>query len=137
MSYTWKIASKDEFPSIYELLCKCGLWLEWGIEGVKRRVTDPLNINHLISFYDNAGKLCGFLTLAHMNEEAESHQATVGVLPQDWRSGKNLWVVDFVAPYGGCYQMLSVVMRGVNPTVSKTARYFRKKTNQIRQVEIA
>lgn len=135
MQYTWKIASRDDFPSIYELICQSPLWKEWGIEGIKRRVTDPLSIGHLVTFFDKAENLSGFITLAHMNAESEKHQATTGVQPSDWRSGGNLWVVDLVAPKGGCFQMLRIITRAMNKDISKTARFFRKKYEQIRSVK--
>lgn len=134
MQYTWRIAVKDDFPSIYELMCGTPLWKEWGIEGIKRRVTDPLNIGHLIMFHDKAEKLRGFVTLAHMSEQSENHQHTVGILPGDWQSGDRLWVVDLVAPQGGCFHMLRIITRAMNKDVSKIARFFRKKYEQVRRV---
>lgn len=119
------------------MLVAAGLWLEWGIDGINRRITDPIKIGHLITFYDESQKLCGFLTIAHMGEDSEGHQKTYGVLPQDWRSGKNLWVVDLVAPYGGCMRMLRALIKSVNPAISKSARYLRKKTMAIREVRFA
>jgi hemolysin-activating ACP:hemolysin acyltransferase len=133
MSYTWRIANRDDFPDIYALMAETPYWKEWGIEGINRRIVYPLGIGHLIIFHDKAGKLCGFLTLAHMNEESESQQ-NVGVRQCDWRSGNNLWVVDFVAPKGGCFRMLRIVTRAMNKDISKTARYFRRKYLQTREV---
>lgn len=134
MKYTWRIAAKDEFPEIYALMCGTSLWKEWGIEGIKRRITDPLTIGHLVVFHDKNGKLSGFLTLAHMSETSEKHQHSVGILPGDWQSGDRLWVVDLVAPQGGCFHMLRVITRAMNKDISKTARFFRKKYNTIREV---
>lgn len=134
MQYDWQIANKDDFPSLYELLCNSSLWKEWGIEGINRRLSYPLSIGHLVKFCDKFGKLCGFITLAHMSEESEKRQATIGVQNPDWRSGNNLWVVDLVAPWGGCFSMLRIVTRAMNKDISKTARFFRKKYSQIRQV---
>ena len=137
MKYTWRIAAKDEFPEIYELLCDTPLWREWGVEGIVRRIKDPLRIGHLIVFHDRDKKLSGFLTLAHMSEASEKHQPTIGILPGDWQSGDNLWVVDLVAPKGGCFHMLRVITRAMNKEVSKTARFFRKKYTEIRKVRCA
>lgn len=133
--YTWRIANRDDFPSIYELMCETPLWKEWGLSGIVRRVKDPLAIGHLVTFYDKAGALSGFLTLAHMSEASERHQNTVGILPGDWQSGDRLWVVDLVAPKGGCFHMLRIITRAMNKDISKTARFFRKKYTEIREVQ--
>ncbi len=101
---------------------------------IRRRITIPMFLRQLITFYEGS-QLCGFVTFAHLSEDAESHMPTVGILPSDWRSGKNFWVIDFVAQKGSDgYAMLRTVTKGLGV---KRARYFRKKNLEIREVRAA
>lgn len=132
MKYSWKIAGDADYPSLYQ----CASSLRWNIEHITRRLVIPLSLGHLISFYDEIGRLAGFLTLAFLNPVTESHQATIGILPADWKSGNRLWVVDLVAPNGGCAQMLRAIVKDINRNIIHAARYFRLKHNQVREVVI-
>ena len=131
--YNWKIATPKDFEEIYSFLCNSSLAQQWGIDGMQRRLFAPLIIGHLVAFYNQVGKLCGFVTLGFLSDEAGKHQATAGIQNNDWRSGNNFWVIDMVSPDGGCPQMLRTLMRSCN---QKTARYFRKKYNRIDEVKL-
>ena len=125
--YAWKISSPGEFNSIKSLV-------DWDEHEVCRRISFPLAIGHLVAFYNQMGKLCGFLTLGFLNDESENNLVTIGVQNTDWQSGNKLWVIDLVAPEGGCPQMLRTIMKHCDPKVSKTALYFREKYKQKRKV---
>lgn len=132
--YTWKIAQPDEFAAIYNLLYNSELKSKWGADDVRRRVIAPLHLGQLITFQNQKGDLSGFLTCAFMDKKSADHQATIGVSAQDWRSGNDFWVVDFVATDGGGRQMLETVMRDLDRNIIKRVRYFRLKHKQLRQV---
>ena len=127
--YSWKISSPEELNNIKSLV-------DWNEHEVYRRISFPLAIGHLVSFFNQAGKLCGFITLGFLNEKSEENMLTIGVQPSDWKSGNKLWVVDLVAPEGGCPQMLRTIMKYIDPKISKTALYFRGKYKQRRMVSL-
>lgn len=124
---TWRIASPEEYIPVCDMFQSARLGS--GFIDTRRRITIPLFLRQLITFYEDS-KLCGFITFAFLNEEAETHMPVTGIYPADWRSGKNFWVVDFVAKGNG-YKMLRAVTKGLG---IKKARYFRKKNNQVREV---
>jgi hemolysin-activating ACP:hemolysin acyltransferase len=136
-SYTWKIAERTDFPAIYSLLYNSELKSKWGVDDVRRRVGVPLILGQLITIYDEAKKLVGFLTCAFMNKESAEHQGTVGVLPEDWRSGSDFWVVDYFASNGDGRKMLTTVMRDLDRAMVRQVNYFRLKYQQIRKVKPA
>lgn len=125
---TWKFASPDEYIPVCDMFRRSQLHTG-EIPDILRRVSIPLFLRHLITFYQDS-KLCGFITFAFLNEEAESHMPTTGIMPQDWRSGSNFWVADYVA-HGDGYKMLRMVTKGLG---IKKCRYFRDKQKQIREV---
>lgn len=130
--YRWQFATPQEFNPVCELFRSTKIANDAGDAEIRRRITIPLLLRQLIAFYDNCGKFCGFVTFALLNDEAEKHMPTEGIYPQDWRSGKNFWAVDFIVQKG-CdgYKMLRAVTKGLGV---KQVRYFRHKHREIREV---
>lgn len=130
--YAWRYATPEDFIPVCDLFRSSEIANDGGFPEIQRRITIPLLLNHLITFYDNCGKVCGFITFAFMSGDAETHMPTTGINPQDWRSGKNFWAVDFIVRKG-CdgYKMLRAVTKGLGV---KRAKYFRHKHKQIREV---
>jgi cytolysin-activating lysine-acyltransferase len=59
--------------------------------------------------WQSNGKPIGFASWAFMNDEAEDRITKKGIrrlMPTDWKSGEALWLIDFVAPFGGQEAML-------------------------------
>lgn len=126
---TWHFASPEEFYPICELFRSSELGKDLDIAAIQRRITLPILLNQLITFREN-GELCGFITFALLSDEAEKHMPSVGILPQDWRSGENFWAVDFISKTDG-FKMLRIVTKGLGV---KSCRYFRHKFKQTREV---
>lgn len=131
--YNWGLARPEEFRALQDLFCASGIW-SGEFHDIQRRVVAPLSIKHLISFKENDGNVIGFVTFAFMNDAAEKHMPTTGILPMDWKSGDNFWVVDFiVSPEHDGYKMLRSVTKGLGV---KKARYFRHRNKEIREVRV-
>ena len=133
-TYHWQIAQDGDFHAIYALLYNSPLRQSWGIDDVRRRMIIPLYLGQLVIFYDQDKNLCGFLTLGFLNDIAEEHQGTIGIQSYDWRSGKQLWVVDFVATDGGGMKMLRTITRDLDTKQYGEVKYFRLKHKQLRSV---
>ena len=133
-TYSWRIASEDEFHKIYALIYQSESRDRWDVDHIRRRVIIPLFLEQLITFYDQSEKLRGFLTYALMDAESACHQASDGVLPMDWRSGRQLWIVDFVSPFGDGDKMIAQIRRDTSGAVSLPIRYFRLKHKQVRRI---
>ena len=84
--YRWQVAQDGDFHAIYALLYNSPLREKWGVDDIRRRVIIPLFLGQLITFYDEMNLLCGFLTIGFLDSGAASHQATIGIQSQDWRS---------------------------------------------------
>ena len=134
MSYFWHIANDTEFNDIYSFLLNSPIKTQWGEADVKRRIITPLFLGQLIVFTNMDGKICGVITLAFMSDQAAAHQETTGVQDTDWRSGDQLWVVDFVANDGGGASMLRLLTRALNKEKYNEIKYFRLKYAETREV---
>lgn len=134
MKYSWSVEKEEAFHALYSLIYNSEL--KWTADDVRRRIVIPLFLGQLLSFYDDKGILKGFLTVAFMNDFAASHQPTIGILPTDWRSGKDFWVVDLVAPNGDGDKMLRTVMRDLKDAEIGAVHYFRLKYNEVRETSL-
>lgn len=131
--YTWQIASPEEFSRVSDLFLSSELGRFANFGEIQHRISTPFLMKHLITFYDD-GQFCGFLTTAFLSDEAEKHMPTAGIQANDWRSGDNFWVVDFVvSPQADGYKMLRLVTKDLR---IKKARYFRHKHQEIREVRV-
>ena len=129
--YTWRIATSNDFHKVNALLVAAKQ--SWGVDSLRHRVIIPLFLEQLILF-EKDGQACGFVTYALMDGQSACHQATVGILPADWRSGKQLWVIDLVALDGCGDKMLFSLLKDVSGAIEMPMRYFRLKTKQIRRM---
>lgn len=131
--YRWKIASPEEFNDVCRIFLASELGKSALYPDIKRRISIPLSLAQLITFYKN-DKICGFVTVAFLNEYAEKHMKTCGILASDWRSGDIFWVVDYVvSPECDGYKMLRMVTKDLKV---KKARYFRDKFKETREVRV-
>ena len=133
MSFDWRIATENDFYAINALLVAANQ--NWGTDGIRHRVIIPLFLEQLIIF-ENDGQPCGFVTYAMMDGQSACHQSTLGVLPADWRSGEQLWVVDLVAVGGDGDKMFSKLKEDVREAIKSPVRYFRLKRQQTKRVEL-
>lgn len=133
--YTWRFASPDDYDSIHDMFHASPIAKGDGLFETKRRIVAPLVIRHLIGFYDSIGKLCGFVTFANLNAEAEQRIPETGILPADWRSGNAFWVIDLIVQ-AGCdgFKMLRAVTRDLG---IKRAKFFSHKHQEVREVRTA
>ena len=133
MTFSWRIAEQTDFHKVNKLLIDAGQC--WDKEHLYRRVVLPLFLEQLIIFEDK-DRICGFLTYALMNGVSACHQAVIGVFPADWRSGEQLWVVDFVALGGDGDKMLAKLKEDIRNAVKSPLRWFRVKRKAIKRVEL-
>jgi cytolysin-activating lysine-acyltransferase len=71
-------------------------------------VSPPIMLGQFRLWQSN-GKPIGFASWAFMNDEAEDRITKKGIrrlMPTDWKCGEALWLIDFVAPFGGQEAML-------------------------------
>jgi len=134
--FTWRIADQSDFHPLYSLIYNSDDRPRWDLEQIKRRILIPLFLEQLIVFEDEHDRLSAFLTYALMDGQSACHQATLGVLPADWRSGKQLWVVDFLSPFGCARQMLHKLRRDCSGATEQPVRYFRLKTKNIKRISL-
>lgn len=129
--YRWQLGTPEEFNRVRDLFLKSELGVNAGWETIQKRISAPLLMKQLITFYRNE-VLCGFVTVGFLSDEAEKHMPTTGIQAIDWKSGDNFWVIDFIVhPYSDGYKMLRMVTKDLHVT---KARYFRHKHKEIREV---
>lgn len=58
-----------------------------------------------------------FISWAYLDDDAEKRLFHNGgkLRPEDWKCGKNLWIIDIVAPFGGVENMLRDIQKNEFP----------------------
>ncbi|AQS64782.1 toxin-activating lysine-acyltransferase [Agrobacterium tumefaciens] len=73
------------------------------ITDIEWLVTPPIMLGQF-HLWERAGNPFGFASWALLGEEAEDRIVTKGIrrlMPTDWKSGDQLWLIDFICPFGG------------------------------------
>lgn len=78
------------------------------ITDIEWLVTPPIVLGQF-HLWEKGGNPVGFASWAFLGEEAEERIIAKGIrrlLPSDWKSGEQLWLIDFLSPFGGQDAML-------------------------------
>jgi cytolysin-activating lysine-acyltransferase len=80
-------------------------------------VTPPIMLSQF-RLWQKDGNPVGFASWAYLGEEAEERIVTKSIrrlMPTDWKSGENLWLIDFLSPFGGQEEMLKELREKTHP----------------------
>ncbi|MGL4094406.1 toxin-activating lysine-acyltransferase [Agrobacterium cavarae] len=72
------------------------------ITDIEWLVTPPIILGQF-RLWEKSGNPLAFASWAYLNDEAEERIVTNGIrrlLPTDWKSGDQLWLIDFICPFG-------------------------------------
>ena len=91
---TWLMGQSDEYCN-------------YTVDDIHRLILPPIALQQF-RIWEAEGNPVGFVTWAMLNEEAQQGywDGTRRLQPDDWQAGNNLWLIDFLAPYGGVRQMV-------------------------------
>lgn len=89
---------------------------------------NPILINQYFTIYED-NKLLAFLTYGTLNTQAENKWLTKGYdfTLSDWASGKNLWLIDCIAPYGHAPKVCKIAREYVSKHGYKSKKVFFKR----------
>ena len=77
------------------------------IADIHRVVLPPVALQQF-RLWEHDGYPVGYMSWALFNEETEAGylDGTRYIQPKDWDAGKNLWLIDFIAPFGGVREIV-------------------------------
>ncbi len=83
----------------------------WEIGVIDDLVMEPIRLRQF-KLYVKDNVPVAFVTWAWLSDEAETQftSSLSRIRSRDWHGGKNLWIVDLVAPFGGQHQVFSDLM---------------------------
>ena len=95
-----------DFEKIISLLLMSKIHRRWYIGDIDGLIIPPLILKQYRLFHQD-DKLVGFVSWALLTDEvAEGFKTrTIKLQPDDWNAGKQLWMMDFIAPFGGVLGM--------------------------------
>lgn len=87
----------------------------------------PAIVTQQMRIYRKGGKPHAFVTWAKLSQEVEEAYVlnTSSLQPKDWRSGDRIWFIDWVAPFGGTWDMTRDLKENLFP--DDVGRFLRMK----------
>ena len=113
---------KPSFGEVVDLLRHSRLHRSVRLKVLMANFELPLKINHYRYWRNKKQKLVGFCAYALVSDEVLTKLRHGASMEKDWwQSGKNLWLAEFVAPFGH-----------VSFIVKDTVRYFKEEFDGIK-----
>ncbi len=84
------------------LMLHSGIHRGWPLALLERNVLPAIHHKQFRLYHDDNGRPIGYASWAWLSDELDKLYATgtYGLKPEDWKSGPNAWMIDFVAPFG-------------------------------------
>lgn len=107
----------EESKSLYEvigevvkLMAYTETYQHYTIEHIQRLILPALLTGNVRLYYDDDDELSGYISFTFLKPETETKFIDRGgfIDDDDWMTSEedgNLWVMDFIAPFGGAYEM--------------------------------
>jgi cytolysin-activating lysine-acyltransferase len=113
-----------------------GHYLNWTISDIGRLFIPPVMLGQC-KFWFNEGRLTAFATWAYLSDECDERIRTTFADPDDqaWNSGRKLWIIDLVAPYGNVMEVVKDLQK--TAFINQTEPGFalrRDKTGKVRKI---
>ncbi|WP_299484525.1 toxin-activating lysine-acyltransferase [Acaryochloris sp. IP29b_bin.137] len=104
------------------------------IEELEARILPSLTLGQF-RYYEVSGQPLGFVSWAYLSAEAEEKYQTGGyqLLPQEWRSGEQLWCIDFISPFDYDQSILDDLSQSIFPQ-GTTAKMIRTQADGSRSI---
>lgn len=93
------------------LMARSRVHYRWTIQDFVRLIYPPAELGQVVAARNPDGRVVGFATIGLFSPEVSAGyiDKTRKILPRDWRSGDELWLVDVVAPDGAARFITSMV----------------------------
>lgn len=124
-------------PQVRRLFMNCPLRSQWSENEFNRLVLPPLALGQWCVYVDG-GELKGWASWAFLSDEASEIFSTKKhpIRPEDWKTGTNAWVVDFVTTPGYAAKF-GLHMKRTMRTPGTLWRYTRIGKNRVGYVRIS
>ncbi|QCO07283.1 toxin-activating lysine-acyltransferase [Azospirillum argentinense] len=97
----------------------------WSVADIERLIVPPIQLGQC-RLYRVDNRPIGLVTWAFFDVTAERafHDGTRKIQAPDWHSGNRLWIIDFIAPFGGARNIVRDLRKNIffNRTAKSTRR---------------
>ena len=78
---------------------------EWSVSTMSNFILPPIVYNQYILVQHEDGFPAAYCSWAFLNDAAELNYIANSshIEPNDWNTGSNIWIVDFISPFGSAY----------------------------------
>ena len=104
------------------------------IEELEARIIPSLTLNQF-RYHEVGGQPIGFVSWANLSAEVEEKYQAGGyqLLPQEWRSGEQLWCIDFISPFNYDQKIFDDLSQNIIPP-GTTAKMLRTQDDGSRSI---
>ncbi|WP_342356076.1 toxin-activating lysine-acyltransferase [Bartonella queenslandensis] len=93
------------------------LHLRWRIWDIERNLGPALQTGQYKLYKNERGEFCAFTTWAFLDEKNHQSMFEKGefLSNANWKGGKYMWFIDYVAPYGHASRIVRDMQRNIFP----------------------
>jgi cytolysin-activating lysine-acyltransferase len=141
MSILRKMAPEKRFKIIGEvasLMIGSDLHISYNLHDLRNIFIHAIDCNQFRIYHNKQGLPIGFVCWAFLSDEVEKLyiQGKYKLKPQDWNSGNNGWIIEFIAPFGHAKKIISDLRNNIFPTRKGKALVFSKDFKELKVINI-
>jgi cytolysin-activating lysine-acyltransferase len=111
------------FESVFSLMLESKVHRGWSVADIDNWILPAINLTQYRLILDD-GKAVGYASWAYLRNEVASKfiKSNTPFPIEEWNCGKELWSIDFIAPYGHTAQLVRLMHELHGPGISKRAK---------------
>jgi len=113
---------------VSSLMVSSDLHINYKMADLRDIFTPAIDCNQFRIYHNQNGFPVGFVCWAFLSDEIDKLYAEgkYKIKPDDWNSGKNVWIIELIAPFGHGKKIISELRNQIFPDKSGKALTFTK-----------
>jgi len=124
------VSSSTDIGYITYLMSRAAPYRSWSADRIMEMLLPALRSQQLRLYCDSAGSPIAFAAWAWVDDKTDLalQKREIALAPEEWCSGNRLWILHFLAPFGGARGVIRELRNNVFPDV-KDGKWVRYATN--------
>jgi len=123
---------------VASLMIGSDLHISYNLYDLRNIFIHAIDCDQFRIYHNKKGLPIGFVCWAFLSEEIEKLYIAgkYKLKPQDWNSGNNGWIIEFIAPFGHAKKIVSDLRDNIFPTKKGKALIFSKDFRKLKVINI-
>lgn len=103
-----KMTTQESLGAMIFLMSKSDYHQDWPLHYINEDLLPAVHYKQFKIYFGESGEPNGFVTWAWINDDFKNKLTSDGnaITGEQWNSGENLYIADFVAPFGNAREMI-------------------------------